>query len=436
MGKKTNTKKGSMKHSFLAMTVLPILALGIVITIFISDRFSRSVYTEVENELENTAYMVKNMYERMYPGDYSVISKDNLSTLLKGDKMIMESIDFLFNIKEDTRSDITFFYGDVRYVSTLVDSEGNSLLGTSVNYAIREKVLEGDEASFFKSVRVDDVEYAAYYMPIHNADKSTVGMLGIMRQTSEIKKLVRRSVTPVLVIAVIGMVIAGGITTLYSQNIIRVFERIKRFFLSVERGELRKELDTDILSRDDELGEMGRAAVNMQKSIRLLIENDALTGLYNRRYANKQFESVINESVCAVAIGDIDFFKKFNDTYGHDIGDKVLITVSSVLKNYMSGKGFVARWGGEEFLFVFTDKYAYKAESCLNELLGKIHEIEIEFEESLIKVNMSFGVLVPEEGKRHENTDVDEMLKAADEYLYYAKSHGRNQVVAGTIKGA
>ena len=118
------------------------------------------------------------------------------------------------------------------------------------------------------------------------------------------------------------------------------------------------------------------------------------------------------------------------------VGDKVLITVSSVLKNYMSGKGFVARWGGEEFLFVFTDKYAYKAESCLNELLGKIHEIEIEFEESLIKVNMSFGVLVPEEGKRHENTDVDEMLKAADEYLYYAKSHGRNQVVAGTIKGA
>lgn len=462
MGKIKKGKNGSLKRSFLLMTLLPIFVLGVVISLFSYNRFRKAIYCEVENELKNTAYIINNTYERMYPGDYSVITKDNLTTLLKGDAFLIESLDFLENIKEDTQTEISIFYGDVRYVTTLTDSEGNSLLGTSASYIIKERVMDQDKEVFFDSVTVDDAEYAAYYMPVHNADGITAGMLAVLRQSRKIDSLVRASVMPIIVIVVAGMIAAALFTTLYSQSIIRAFGRIRRFLISVERGELRRELDGGIVSRNDELGEMGRAAVNMQKSIRQLIEKDMLTDLYNRRYATMRLVSVIADAEAAgtgyaVSIGDIDYFKCFNDTYGHDMGDKVLIAVSSVLKNYMSGKGFASRWGGEEFLLVFEDKYAPKAEDCLNELLQSIRSIELKYEDKEpVRVSMSFGVAIKSRTRRQDylpamtgdgralagngqnNTkadavSADDVLKRADELLYHAKSLGKNQVVSGII---
>ena len=160
-----------------------------------------------------------------------------------------------------------------------------------------------------------------------------------------------------------------------------------------------------------------------------LSETDALTRLSNRRCFESNFDREFARSKrygnnLSVAVVDIDFFKKVNDTYGHECGDAVLKNVSAMLKQHMWRRGFAARWGGEEFLLVFENVDLAEARKQLELLMDKIHELDTLYEGQHVKVNMTFG-LVCESDK-----DVHTLLKEADEKLYIGKTNGRNQVVS------
>ena len=131
-----------------------------------------------------------------------------------------------------------------------------------------------------------------------------------------------------------------------------------------------------------------------------------------------------NGTPFAIAIGDIDFFKKVNDTYGHSCGDLVLKSVSDILRGHMNSIGFVARWGGEEFLFVFDHLDAQQAQKSLQDLLTKIRELEIPYQDQVIRVTMTFGLVAGDE------RDQDTLLCLADNKLYEGKTGGRDRVIA------
>ena len=97
-------------------------------------------------------------------------------------------------------------------------------------------------------------------------------------------------------------------------------------------------LYTDILKLNDEISDIGRSVMHMQKALKELVELDALTKIYNRRSGENRLKDIIKKSEdrntsFSIAIGDIDFFKKVNDTYGHDAGDIVLQQTARILKN-------------------------------------------------------------------------------------------------------
>ena len=160
-----------------------------------------------------------------------------------------------------------------------------------------------------------------------------------------------------------------------------------------------------------------------------MIEQDALTELYNRRSGDKKLRQIFEEARSsrhsfALAIGDIDFFKKVNDTYGHECGDAVLKNVSALLKQHMWRRGFAARWGGEEFLLVFENVDLTEGRKQLELLMDKIHELDTLYEGQHVKVNMTFGLICD------PDKDIHALLKEADEKLYIGKTNGRNQVVS------
>ncbi|MBQ8281376.1 MAG: GGDEF domain-containing protein [Lachnospiraceae bacterium] len=156
---------------------------------------------------------------------------------------------------------------------------------------------------------------------------------------------------------------------------------------------------------------------------------DALTGLYNRRHMNDHLKemafnsSKTNKTFC-IAIGDVDFFKSINDTYGHDTGDYVLVTISDIFKQFMSDKGTVARWGGEEFLFAFDTEIINLAYTHLEQLRKKINTYNFEFKEYKFNVSMTFGV-----EEYNENIGVETTITRADSKLYVGKKEGRNRVI-------
>lgn len=151
---------------------------------------------------------------------------------------------------------------------------------------------------------------------------------------------------------------------------------------------------------------------------------DQLTGLPGRRALFEYFLSLGRKYT--IAMSDIDHFKSFNDTYGHDIGDEVLKKVAQTLAQTPMGK--VYRFGGEEFTLVFSGKTAEQARPVLDSLREAIEAyplvVEQEGKETQVKVTASFGLAE----KTSAQKTPEEVLKAADEALYAAKQNGRNRI--------
>lgn len=160
---------------------------------------------------------------------------------------------------------------------------------------------------------------------------------------------------------------------------------------------------------------------------------DGLTGVANR----KAFDEVIsreikrahdeNGSLCLL-IGDIDFFKKFNDTYGHRTGDQVLRLVASCLKNGVRPNDTVARYGGEEFAVIMPDVTPEAAEAIANVIRETVQGRELvkrSTGETLGRVTMSIGIGVCQPGD-----EPSALIERADACLYEAKHNGRNQVIS------
>ena len=424
--KKSRKNKGGLRVSFLCMTLLPILTLGLTVLGVAYNRVKNTVYAEVNYGMQNVAYAVANTYETLYPGEYAVISSETLTGLTKGNAVLTS--EYLRCIKVDTGQELSLYYGDVRYVTTLLTEDGQEAVGTTMNSVIRKRVIESDEARFFTSTYIYQDRYFAYYMPLHDTSGEVIGALEILKPAEEVDKSVSSSIVPILVIDAVVTIAALFFTLSYAAKIRAAIDKLLFFLKSVEKGDLKTQVDQTVAVRKDEIGEMARAASSMQSALKSLVEKDSLTHLYNRRHANrylKDAERAIRENGTkySLCIGDIDFFKKVNDTYGHDAGDQVLVTTAGILTRHMLGKGMVARWGGEEFLFVFEDRKPEEAADCLNRILDEIRTTEIAYGEQIIRYTMSFGVTGV------EGTDIASALKLADQRLYYAKEHGRNQVV-------
>ncbi len=150
---------------------------------------------------------------------------------------------------------------------------------------------------------------------------------------------------------------------------------------------------------------------------------DSLTGLYNRRYLDTLTENEKKEYV--VFMIDIDYFKAVNDTYGHDIGDKVIIGLSEFLKKSIKGSDVALRFGGEEFLILLYDIKIDDALKIAEDLRESFSKIDFDAGEEKIRKTISIGISIyPDDS----NTPL-KVIKYADTALYEAKRKGRNKVV-------
>jgi two-component system cell cycle response regulator len=152
---------------------------------------------------------------------------------------------------------------------------------------------------------------------------------------------------------------------------------------------------------------------------------DGLTGVYNRNKFNELFTKELdrvkryNEPL-SIAIIDIDHFKSFNDTYGHLVGDEVLISMAKTVDSNTRDTDIFARWGGEEFVIMFIDTPIDKAKKVANSLKDKI---EVNEHNTAGKITASFGITEYKDGD-----NIDTIFKRCDEALYNAKANGRNIV--------
>lgn len=138
----------------------------------------------------------------------------------------------------------------------------------------------------------------------------------------------------------------------------------------------------------------------------------------------QDFVKHANEAICSICICDIDHFKKVNDTFGHDIGDQVLKAVASALSATVGDKGFVARWGGEEFFIAFPSLNGDEAKDILYSVQSAIRKTTVSTADQTVKVTLTYGLTEYDRDK-----PLNANIKDADSKLYLGKESGRNTVI-------
>jgi diguanylate cyclase (GGDEF)-like protein len=195
---------------------------------------------------------------------------------------------------------------------------------------------------------------------------------------------------------------------------------------------LNNSLDLKVQERTEQLS-------LLNEKLEIQIKTDALTGAYNRRALNEEiqrlyFETLQNKRhILVFAMLDVDYFKKYNDHYGHLKGDQILRNLVKVLQNTLPKNAFVARYGGEEFAILLHDIPHPAIAPLMQKVLQAVRDAAFEHvarEDYKQYVTLSMGVawMTREQAYTH----VDDFMKAADANLYQAKHAGRDQVVIQT----
>lgn len=161
---------------------------------------------------------------------------------------------------------------------------------------------------------------------------------------------------------------------------------------------------------------------------------DQLTGVYNRKKLNqliKKYEHKGTPSELGIVMMDIDYFKRYNDTYGHQAGDVVLTEVAKILRTSVRKKDIVIRYGGEEFLILINRVSQQMAEDVCFRIQAALKEKALEHTASEVSpyVTISMGMCYQ---KEKNGKNLERLIGCADEYLYQSKETGRNKLTSGS----
>lgn len=427
---KREFRGNGLGDKMLALAVLPILVLGIVLMVVSMQTFSDKMEGHVRKEMTQQTKLILKILDENYPGEFS-LNKDVKGNyhIYKGGKDITKDTEFIDNMKEIMGVEVTLFCQDVRLQTTLRDSKGRLFINTAVSSVITKDVLKKKKAHFYRSTtNVGDERYFAYYEPIFLEDGTCFGMVGVCRKATDIEKNIRMAVRPILLLSIAAIFVIGAISISYTRILTKRIRILQQFMKKLTKDDFEAEMPAGLLKVEDEIGDLARSGKKMQESIRRQVEYDEMTQLYNRRYGDKNLlkmkaQMQISGIKYCVAIGDIDFFKKVNDNYGHEAGDEVLIHVARVLKEQLLANGFVCRWGGEEFLIVIESHTIEQAEHILQSILDTLRNQTITYQEQQIRVTMSMGLVSVK-----AEDDIDDILRCADQKLYEAKENGRDQI--------
>lgn len=181
--------------------------------------------------------------------------------------------------------------------------------------------------------------------------------------------------------------------------------------------------------KNRELQQAHEALLTSRKKIEQVARTDPLTGLPNRReimnsmgYETVRFER--SRKPFSIAIADIDNFKQFNDRYGHDCGDFILVSVSALMRTAIRKQDHLARWGGEEFLFIFPETDLEGGTTVCEKIRETIAGHVFTYKDKELSVTMTSGICLMD----NDRIPFEDYIRNADRALYQGKQQGRNRV--------
>lgn len=303
-------RKGKLFFSLAGLMAVPILLLGVILVIVGRQSVSEGMELEIQKSLAGIARETIDVYGIAYPGEIRMEDE----RFYMGDADLTGDCALADRIKENTGADISIFWENKRVITTIRDKNGERIIDTNLDDTrILDAVFSGNEC-YSKNVQIRGVGYFAYYVPLYN-DGEVCGMVFAGKSNESVVVNVRTIVTRIILVFVIALVIMLAVVSVFAGNIVDCVNKVRNYIGGLAENDFTGQMPQVVLRRKDEIGDMGRHAVEVAETIKELIATDALTGLFNRRAGRielaKCMEKVhANRDRCVtVAMGDIDFFK-------------------------------------------------------------------------------------------------------------------------------
>ncbi len=260
----------TIRLQILALTLVSMLILTGIITIYAINSMSSGLEEESLAGLKDVCYSVSAAYDALDDGDYSL----NGDMLMKGSFNATEDEKLIDSFAKYSDVEITLFFGDTRRATSLFDAEtGKRILGTKASEEVTTEVIQNGREYSATNLTINDSKYYAYYIPIKNGDGSVVGMIFAGKPTAKVDSTIRYKVIGVCGIALFLFLIAAVVVLFIANKIGKAVQKTGIMLDSLSHGDLRVQVDEKIIKRKDELGVMGNALQSLMEELRMIIGN-------------------------------------------------------------------------------------------------------------------------------------------------------------------
>lgn len=260
-----------MKVKMLLLAIIPLILFGATTVLLSNSRVSEVVTDSIENGLRGAVISVHSTLQ--YAGEGSFYTDEN-GNLFKGDFNITEHTDIADSIKKSTDMDITIFYGDTRYMTSVCDESGNRVVGTQAGDAVIEKVLRGGEEYFATNVDVVGQPFYGYYMPLYDTETNEiVGMIFAGMPQADAQREIFAVIAIIGCVMIILLILCSIILFLIVGRMVLGLRHCVEILDRVSSGKLNVKVDSKMLTFKDEVGTIARAVQKLQEDLQRAISN-------------------------------------------------------------------------------------------------------------------------------------------------------------------
>lgn len=262
-------KKGAnLLVKILITTMIPLFILLVLSGLAIRAVGISVANKMAEHELNATIYAVETTLSALSNGDYRYDGKN----LYKGNYNITEKQEFLDEFKKNTDVDVTLFWGNTRVATTILDQSGNRVVGTEISEKAANETLKNG-FYFTSGIMIEGEEYYGYYEPIYNSDGSQVGFLFTGMDSHDVTEIYIRQLTSNTIFMIIITLIACVVIALVVMAIIRTIVVVIKNLDQVANGELNFEVNSKLMNRSDEIGNIARAVHALVVGLATIVSN-------------------------------------------------------------------------------------------------------------------------------------------------------------------
>ena len=255
-----------MQSKMLTMSLFPLIILGLATIIFGNARIKEVVTNNIENGLRGTAVAVRDAIDYADEGEYHVED----GTLYKGEFDVTNVTDMADHIQTSADTDITVFYGNTRYMTSILDAQGNRAIGTTASEEVARKVLDGQQEYFSSDANVNGAAYFGYYIPIIENGNS-VGMVFAGMPQADAKAQINKIISLIAGIMVLFVFLFSASTILVVKSMAKGLIRGASALEQVATGKLNVELNSKFAERKDEIGQISRAVQKLKQELTSVI---------------------------------------------------------------------------------------------------------------------------------------------------------------------